>query len=52
LVRIGRRNVGSSISTQGNSMLAPLLELENLQKYFPVSTGMLLRRKIGWPPSW
>lgn len=29
-------------------MLAPLLELENLQKYFPVSTGMLLRRKIGW----
>jgi ABC-type dipeptide/oligopeptide/nickel transport system ATPase component len=52
LVRIGRRNAGSSISTQGNSMLAPLLELENLQKYFPVSTGMLLRRKIGWPPSW
>ena len=29
-------------------MSAPLLELENLQKYFPVSTGMLLRRKIGW----
>jgi len=29
-------------------MLAPLLELENLQKYFPVSTGALLRRKIGW----
>src|SRR5258708_5632181 len=29
-------------------MLAPLLELENLQKYFPVSTGVLLRRKIGW----
>jgi oligopeptide/dipeptide ABC transporter ATP-binding protein len=26
----------------------PLLELENLQKYFPVSTGTLLRRKIGW----
>jgi oligopeptide transport system ATP-binding protein len=29
-------------------MLAPLLELENLKKYFPVSTGVLLRRKIGW----
>jgi oligopeptide transport system ATP-binding protein len=29
-------------------MPAPLLELENLQKYFPVSTGALLRRKIGW----
>src|SRR4029077_7457887 len=29
-------------------MSAPLLELENLQKYFPVSSGMLLRRKIGW----
>ncbi len=29
-------------------MSAPLLELHNLQKYFPVSTGVLLRRKIGW----
>jgi oligopeptide/dipeptide ABC transporter ATP-binding protein len=29
-------------------MSAPLLELQNLQKYFPVSTGVLLRRKIGW----
>src|SRR4029077_1227494 len=29
-------------------MPAPLLELENLQKYFPVSAGALLRRKIGW----
>jgi len=29
-------------------MPAPLLELENLQKYFPVSTGTLLRRKLGW----
>lgn len=29
-------------------MSAPLLELENLQKYFPVSTGVLLRRKLGW----
>ena len=29
-------------------MSAPLLDLENLQKYFPVSTGVLLRRKIGW----
>jgi len=28
-------------------MPAPLLELDNLQKYFPVSTGML-RRQIGW----
>src|SRR5215469_1507590 len=29
-------------------MSAPLLELDNLQKYFPVSTGALWRRKIGW----
>jgi oligopeptide/dipeptide ABC transporter ATP-binding protein len=29
-------------------MPAPLLELQNLEKYFPVSTGALLRRKIGW----
>jgi peptide/nickel transport system ATP-binding protein len=29
-------------------MSAPLLELNNLQKYFPVSTGALWRRKIGW----
>ena len=29
-------------------MSAPLLELQNLHKYFPVSTGVLLRRKIGW----
>jgi oligopeptide/dipeptide ABC transporter ATP-binding protein len=29
-------------------MPAPLLELQNLQKYFPVSTGSLLRRKLGW----
>ena len=29
-------------------MPAPLLELQNLQKYFPVSTGALLRRKLGW----
>src|SRR5205809_1698510 len=29
-------------------MPAPLLELIDLQKYFPVSTGMLLRRQIGW----
>ena len=31
-----------------NSMSAPLLELQNLQKYFPVGTGVLRRRKIGW----
>src|SRR6266436_6380039 len=48
LVRIGRRNAGSSVSKQGSSMLAPLLELQNLQKYFPVSTGVLWRRKLGW----
>jgi oligopeptide transport system ATP-binding protein len=29
-------------------MPAPLLELRNVQKYFPVSTGALLRRKLGW----
>ena len=29
-------------------MSAPLLELKKLQKYFPVGTGVLLRRKTGW----
>ena len=29
-------------------MLAPLLKLENVRKYFPVSTGALWRRRIGW----
>ena len=29
-------------------MPTPLLELHNLQKYFPVGSGMLLRRKLGW----
>jgi oligopeptide/dipeptide ABC transporter ATP-binding protein len=29
-------------------MSAPLLELEGLRKYFAVSTGPLLRRKVGW----
>ena len=29
-------------------MPAPLLELRDLQKYFLVKTGSLLRRKIGW----
>ena len=29
-------------------MSALLLELQNVQKYFPVSTGAVLRRKIGW----
>src|SRR6266478_5661307 len=48
LVRIGRRNAGWSISRQRSSMPAPLLELQNLQKYFPVSTGALWRRKLGW----
>src|SRR6202048_4143206 len=48
LARIGRRNAGSWISNHWRNMPAPLLELENLQKYFPVSTGTLLRRKLGW----
>src|SRR5205807_43063 len=46
--RTGRQNAGSSTNGQRKSMSAPLLELQNLQKYFPVSTGVLLRRKIGW----
>src|SRR5215469_540537 len=29
-------------------MSAPLLELDNVRKYFPVSIGALWRRKIGW----
>src|SRR6266436_1547707 len=47
-VRIGRHGAGSWISKLKKNMPAPLLELQNLQKYFPVSTGMLLRRQIGW----
>src|SRR2546428_5676510 len=47
-VRIGQRNAGSSASKQGNNMSAALLELANIQKYFPVNTGALLRRKLGW----
>src|ERR1700726_3066425 len=48
LVRIGQRDVGCWISNYRTNMPAPLLELQNLQKYFPVSAGMLLRRRIGW----
>jgi oligopeptide transport system ATP-binding protein len=29
-------------------MSAPLLELQGLRKHFPVSTGPLLQRKVGW----
>ncbi|MGH6620305.1 MAG: ABC transporter ATP-binding protein [Alphaproteobacteria bacterium] len=29
-------------------MTAPVLEVRDLQKYFPVGTGTLLRRKTGW----
>ena len=29
-------------------MTEPVLEVHGLQKYFPVSTGSLLQRKIGW----
>jgi oligopeptide transport system ATP-binding protein len=29
-------------------MTAPVLEVQGLQKYFPVSTGSLLQRRIGW----
>ena len=29
-------------------MTAPLLELNNLRKYFPVGIGAILNRKIGW----
>src|SRR5215813_6647098 len=29
-------------------MSAPLLELDNLQKHFPVSTGVLWHRKLNW----
>jgi peptide/nickel transport system ATP-binding protein len=29
-------------------MSVPLLELQHLEKYFPVGSGMVLRRKIGW----
>src|SRR5262249_51187041 len=45
---IGRRDAGCSISRQRKAMPAPLLELQSLQKYFPVSSGALLRHKIGW----
>jgi peptide/nickel transport system ATP-binding protein len=29
-------------------MAAPLLDVQGLQKYFPVHTGVLLPRKIAW----
>jgi len=29
-------------------MTAPVLEVEGLQKYFPVATGSLLQRRTGW----
>ena len=29
-------------------MTEPVLEVQGLQKYFPVSTGSLLRRKVAW----
>ena len=48
LPRTGLRNAGSSISRRRSSMSVPLLELQNVQKYFPVSTGAVLRHKIGW----
>src|SRR5262249_62151053 len=44
----GRRNAGSPTSKHRRNMSAPLLELQSVQKYFPVSTGTLLRRKLGW----
>src|SRR5215470_3052925 len=44
----GRRNAGSPTSNHRRNMSAPLLELQSVQKYFPVSTGTLLRRKLGW----
>jgi peptide/nickel transport system ATP-binding protein len=47
-VRIGQRDAGYWIDKRKKNMPAPLLELQNLQKYFPVSTGALLRRKLGW----
>jgi len=47
-LRIGRRGAGCSISRQRKSMPGPLLELQDLQKYFPVKTGTVLWRKVGW----
>ena len=29
-------------------MTAPVLEVQGLKKYFPVSTGGLLQRRTGW----
>ena len=29
-------------------MTAPVLEVQGLKKYFPVSTGGLLHRRTGW----
>ena len=44
--RIGRRDAGSlPLGRQRRHMTAPVLEVQGLQKYFPVSTGSLLQRR-------
>jgi len=47
-LRIGRRGAGCSISRQRKSMARATAELQDLQKYFPVKTGTVLWRKVGW----
>src|SRR5262249_47571746 len=33
---------------RGGCMTTPMLELDEVRKYFPVGTGALLQRKTGW----
>src|SRR5262249_4355388 len=41
----GRPDAGSWIRS---TMTAPLLEVQGLQKYFPVKTGLFLQRQTAW----
>jgi len=47
-VRDGRRDVGSRRLRQRWFMTAPVLEVDNVRKYFPVGTGTFLHRKTAW----
>ncbi len=39
--------VTDSLASAGNGSGAPIIELENIRKYFPVTRGVLMRRLVG-----
>ena len=45
---VGRHDAGAQPSRRKRHMTEPVLEVHGLRKYFPVSTGSLLHRKIAW----